>query len=78
MQIFFALGYTCSLKHFFRCIENRIALYSPHTTYDALAGGLSDWLIAAFGKQHLFVCCLGYGSMSGVMKRVQFHVYFSH
>ena len=33
-----------------RCIENRIAVFSPHTSYDALAGGINDWLISAFGK----------------------------
>nr|XP_034337005.1 NIF3-like protein 1 isoform X1 [Crassostrea gigas] len=30
------------------CIENRIAIYSPHTSYDALAGGVNDWLLQAF------------------------------
>jgi len=33
-----------------RCIENRIAVYSPHTSYDALEGGVNDWLISAFGE----------------------------
>ena len=33
-----------------RCIENRIALYSPHTSYDALPGGVNDWLIEPFSK----------------------------
>lgn len=32
------------------CIENRIAIYSPHTSYDALAGGVNDWLLQAFGE----------------------------
>lgn len=31
-----------------QCIENRIAIYSPHTSYDILHNGLSDWLAAAF------------------------------
>ncbi|XP_055957734.1 NIF3-like protein 1 [Patella vulgata] len=31
-----------------KCIENRIAVYSPHTCYDAKAGGVNDWLIGAF------------------------------
>lgn len=30
------------------CLENRIAIYSPHTSYDALAGGVNDWLLQAF------------------------------
>jgi len=32
-----------------RCIENRIAVYSPHTILDALKGGVTDWLISPFG-----------------------------
>jgi dinuclear metal center YbgI/SA1388 family protein len=31
-----------------KCIENRIAVYSPHTSYDALKGGVNDWLISPF------------------------------
>ncbi|XP_063220769.1 NIF3-like protein 1 [Bacillus rossius redtenbacheri] len=30
------------------CLENRIAVYSPHTSYDAKVGGVNDWLAAAF------------------------------
>ncbi|XP_046389870.1 NIF3-like protein 1 isoform X1 [Ischnura elegans] len=30
------------------CIENRIAVYSPHTAWDAVAGGVNDWLASAF------------------------------
>ena len=37
-----------------KCIENRIALYSPHTSYDALQGGVNDWLIQAFGMINSF------------------------
>lgn len=33
-----------------KCIEKRIAIYSPHTCYDALSGGVNDWLISAFGE----------------------------
>lgn len=32
-----------------KCIENRIAVFSPHTCYDALHGGVNDWLISPFG-----------------------------
>ncbi|XP_056009234.1 NIF3-like protein 1 isoform X2 [Ostrea edulis] len=35
------------------CIENRIAIYSPHTSYDALAGGVNDWLIQAFDTKRV-------------------------
>ncbi|XP_071446522.1 NIF3-like protein 1 isoform X1 [Hetaerina americana] len=30
------------------CIENRIAVYSPHTAWDAVEGGVNDWLASAF------------------------------
>ncbi|CAB0036873.1 unnamed protein product [Trichogramma brassicae] len=30
-----------------RCLENRIALYSPHTALDAIEGGVNDWLASA-------------------------------
>ncbi|GFS13385.1 NIF3-like protein 1 [Elysia marginata] len=30
------------------CVENRIAVFSPHTSHDALEGGVNDWLISAF------------------------------
>ena len=32
------------------CVESRIAVFSPHTSYDAVDGGVNDWLISAFGK----------------------------
>ncbi|RWS08759.1 hypothetical protein B4U79_10972 [Dinothrombium tinctorium] len=32
------------------CIENHIAIYSPHTALDAVKGGINDWLIAAYGE----------------------------
>lgn len=34
------------------CLEKGIAVYSPHTAYDTLKGGVNDWLIKAFGKGH--------------------------
>lgn len=34
-----------------QCIENRIALYSPHTSFDAVKGGVNDWLIEPFGGE---------------------------
>lgn len=33
-----------------KCIENRIAVYSPHTIWDAIEGGINDWIIRAFGN----------------------------
>lgn len=31
------------------CITNRIALYSPHTSFDTIVGGVNDWLLQPFG-----------------------------
>jgi len=31
-----------------KALENRVAIYSPHTCYDALNGGVNDWLISCF------------------------------
>lgn len=33
-----------------KCLEHRIAIYSPHTCLDALKGGVNDWLVQAFGS----------------------------
>ena len=32
-----------------KAIENRIAIYSPHTSFDSVKGGVNDWLISCFG-----------------------------
>ncbi|XP_022103731.1 NIF3-like protein 1 [Acanthaster planci] len=32
-----------------RAIENRVGIYSPHTCYDALEGGVNDWLAEGLG-----------------------------
>lgn len=37
-----------------KCIENRIAVYSPHTTWDAIEGGINDWILQAFGIYTFF------------------------
>ncbi|CAH1402455.1 unnamed protein product [Nezara viridula] len=31
-----------------RCLENKIAVFSPHTSWDAVYGGVNDWLADAF------------------------------
>lgn len=33
-----------------KCIEKRIAVYSPHTSWDSVDGGINDWILTAFGK----------------------------
>ncbi|CAH0389764.1 unnamed protein product [Bemisia tabaci] len=30
------------------CVENSIAVYSPHTCWDVMSGGTADWLASAF------------------------------
>jgi putative NIF3 family GTP cyclohydrolase 1 type 2 len=37
-----------------KCIENRIAIYSPHTTWDSIDGGINDWILSVFSKQVFF------------------------
>lgn len=34
-----------------RCLENKIAVFSPHTSFDSVQGGVNDWLAQAFGKK---------------------------
>lgn len=31
-----------------KCLENKIAVYSPHTAFDSIKGGVNDWLASAF------------------------------
>jgi len=31
-----------------KCIKNNIAVFSPHTSWDAVQGGVNDWLSSAF------------------------------
>ncbi|KAG7211380.1 hypothetical protein KM043_010669 [Ampulex compressa] len=31
-----------------KCLENRIAVYSPHTSFDSVRHGVNDWLVSAF------------------------------
>ncbi|XP_063973874.1 NIF3-like protein 1 isoform X3 [Diachasmimorpha longicaudata] len=31
-----------------KCLEHKIALYSPHTSFDSVRGGVNDWLASAF------------------------------
>lgn len=32
------------------CVNNQIALYSPHTSFDSVDGGVNDWLLKPFGN----------------------------
>ncbi|XP_012531887.1 NIF3-like protein 1 [Monomorium pharaonis] len=31
-----------------RCLENKIAVFSPHSSFDSVTGGVNDWLAEAF------------------------------
>ncbi|XP_028398766.1 NIF3-like protein 1 [Dendronephthya gigantea] len=33
-----------------KAIENKVAIYSPHTAFDAVTGGVNDWLASGLGK----------------------------
>jgi dinuclear metal center YbgI/SA1388 family protein len=33
-----------------RALENRVAVYSPHTALDCMKGGVNDWLLAGLGQ----------------------------
>ena len=35
---------------FLKCVENQIALYSPHTSCDSVENGVNDWLAKPFGE----------------------------
>jgi len=37
-------------RNLLRAIENKIAIYSPHTAVDCMVGGVNDWLTEAFSK----------------------------
>jgi dinuclear metal center YbgI/SA1388 family protein len=47
------------------CIENRIAIYSPHTALDAIKGGINDWLLAAFGSSQSHPIQQSYADVNG-------------
>jgi len=36
-----------------KCIENKIAVYSPHTTWDSIDGGINDWILGMFSNNFL-------------------------
>ncbi|XP_054155202.1 NIF3-like protein 1 isoform X2 [Oppia nitens] len=47
------------------CIENKIAIYSPHTVLDAIKGGINDWLLTAFGSSLSSPIQQSYSDQSG-------------
>ena len=33
-----------------KCVEERIAVYSPHTSWDCVPGGINSWLLTPYGE----------------------------
>lgn len=46
-----------------RALEGGIAIFSPHTSWDAVRGGVNDWLVAGLGSGQ--VCVLSQALTSG-------------
>lgn len=38
-----------------RAVEAGIAIFSPHTSWDSVKGGVNDWLVGGLGKKSLWV-----------------------
>lgn len=38
-----------------RAIEGGIAIFSPHTSWDSVEGGVNDWLVGGMGKNMFFL-----------------------
>ncbi|KAJ0015927.1 hypothetical protein NQD34_014217 [Periophthalmus magnuspinnatus] len=38
-----------------RAVEARMAIFSPHTSWDSMRGGVNDWLIGGLGSGHVTV-----------------------
>jgi len=56
MFYFFARARVCVMTQgriVSRCLSQGIAVYSPHTSWDVVDDGLTDWLISCFGKKRL-------------------------
>ncbi|KAM7433865.1 NGG1 interacting factor variant 2 [Porites harrisoni] len=49
-----------------KMIENRIALFSPHTAFDAVKNGVNDWLAAGLGSAQVDPLEHSKGQSSGV------------
>ena len=39
-----------------RCVEERIAVFSPHTSWDAVNGGINNWLLEPYGSGQVGHC----------------------
>lgn len=51
-------------KLIIRCLENKIAVFSPHTSWDAMDGGVNDWLMEPF--EPMMESCEAVEKLAGV------------
>lgn len=56
-----------------RAVEAGIAIFSPHTSWDCVKGGVNDWLVAGLGSGHVTVLSQALGGVS-LRHRLEFTV----
>lgn len=71
-----------------KCLRNDIAVFSPHTSWDVIEGGVNDWLAKAFNVATSFpITETGCGrkmmltspvKISEVVKRIKDHIGLPH
>lgn len=61
-SVFFIGSSTWKERIVAMCLEKRIALYSPHTTWDSVRGGVTDWLAKAISDAESKVILPGAGT----------------
>ncbi|XP_066588964.1 NIF3-like protein 1 isoform X3 [Prorops nasuta] len=54
-----------------KCMENKIALYSPHTSFDSIQGGVNDWLASAFSIESSKPIQVGFNENCGMGRLCQ-------
>ncbi|KAM9424282.1 NIF3-like protein 1 isoform 2-T2 [Pholidichthys leucotaenia] len=47
-----------------RAVEAGMAVFSPHTSWDSVKGGVNDWLVGGLGSGHVSVLSQAFGSSS--------------
>jgi len=59
-----------------KCIEHKIAVYSPHTVWDAIEGGINDWIIKAFDNERVetIVPTQSFSCLTGLNKTVKINL----
>jgi len=56
-----------------KAMEKRIAIYSPHTSYDAVKGGVNDWLVSCFDGEVTPITPSSDDSQTGMGRLVKLH-----